>query len=628
MPKLSQITRNIYLAHDFINTAIIKSGRRALLIDCADFITPGLLASLGIDQVEAVLFTQHRRTVAAGVYNLAAQQPDLYCSVLDRELFEQADAYWSDDKNRWRLMHYQPGPQVLPRPVRIKAALADKEELSWRGFTIQALATPGPTEGSMSFLVQDQARTICFCGSTIYGKGQLLDIYSLQKGHGSEDYHGFMGNAQLLQDSLARLGASEPDILVPSHGPLIHQAQPALELASRRLKEIYASYYATSSMNYYTSIYFPGFFGCQAKSKERMPPARQVELPDFLHYLPGTTSFVLISKTGAALVLDCGGEPALAGLQQLQAEGLFSRIEACWITHYHHDHVEAVNQLRDQSGCRVISFELTAAIIREPAAYYLPCVSPQAVTVDCTVRDGQSWTWHEFKLTAYSCPGQTLYDGALFVEKDGLGFLAVGDSFSPNGLDDYCCQNRNLLSDRQGFFSCLALLRRLKPDFLLNQHQAKAFVFQPGQLDYLEQKLLERKELLASLLPWPEVDFGLDEWWLRTYPYTQEVAPGSVFSVEVQLTNHLLATSTLELEPVLPPGWAKEPGLARKTITVPARTDGTAFPGSARPDGRAIFSFQVPDSALPGREIILFRVRWNGRYLGQFRHALLDLVAD
>ena len=80
-----------------------------------------------------------------------------------------------------------------------------------------------------------------------------------------------------------------------------------------------------------------------------------------------------------------------------------------------------------------------AEVVSEPSAWPpLPCLNAEKVQVDRVTNDGESWQWHEFKLTAYFFPGQTLYHGGLLVERGDLRILFVGDSLTAGGIEDYC----------------------------------------------------------------------------------------------------------------------------------------------------------------------------------------------
>ena len=53
-------------------------------------------------------------------------------------------------------------------------------------------------------------------------------------------------------------------------------------------------------------------------------------------------------------------------------------------------------------------------------------------------------------------------------------------------------------------------------------------------LDLLE----ERERMLSQVLPWDDPNFGLDPYWIRTYPYRQSVLPGQKVALEARIYNH------------------------------------------------------------------------------------------
>jgi len=189
----------------------------------------------------------------------------------------------------------------------------------------------------------------------------------------------------------------------------------------------------------------------------------------------GATSWVLKSKDGAALVADyeLGVEKEL---QAMVEKGEITGVECLWISHYHDDHCRAgVLPFRKAfpDAC-VITDSRVAEIITAPAAAPpLPCLNPEKVQVDRVTRDSQVWPWHEFKLTAYAFPGQTLYHGALLAETGDLRILFVGDSLTAGGIEDYCAYNRIFLGKGVGYDRCLELVEKLQPTHMLYAHQAQ-----------------------------------------------------------------------------------------------------------------------------------------------------------
>jgi len=324
--------------------------------------------------------------------------------------------------------------------------------------------------------------------------------------------------------------------------------------------------------------------------------------------------------------MDCGHPSAVEQFRSWIDEGKIKAIEGCWITHYHDDHVDALRPpvgVPDTFGCPIMTIEHMAEIVEFPTRFFLPCISPNAVPVDRVLRDGETWDWHEFKLTAFHLPGQSWYHGGLLAEGHGKTVLFAGDSGSPTGLDDHCCQNRNFIAPGKGFRRVIEIWREHQPDYIFNEHQGQAVSFTNEQLDYMDHALAEREQLFAEVLPWAHPDFGTDEHWVRTYPYEQEVGPGAMFSVDVQFTNHGPEPVQAAVEPVLPAGWTWETGRGAAAVEVPANTDGSVDDYCARPDRAARVWISVPDDATPGRIVIPFRVTWGDRYLGQFRHALV-----
>lgn len=617
----STLAPNLHVLHGAVNAGVLVSGERALLFDCCDSVTPESLAALGVHRVDWILCTQHRRPNVAGAYSFVAGGARVAAPASERHLFEEVDAYWADWHNRWHLYHQRPS-QVLASPLPVCRALADGDAIEWQGYTVRVLDTPGATDGSVSYVVTVAGTTVCFCGDVLYGPGQVWDLHSLQKGFDViSDYHGFLGNRPRLLASLRRLGAAGADVLVPAHGPVVRHPAAAVQLTAERLDELWRNYASVSALNYY----FPHLLDDTRNDPARMEPAPTLEPPPFVRRV-ASTSFALISQDGAALLVDCGHDSVVGTLQDWLVRGDITSVDGCWVSHYHDDHVDALPRLAQTFGCPIIADRSLAEIVEHPRRFFLPCISPNSAPVDRITEDGDSWQWREFRLTACHFPGQTLYHGGLLVEGQGTSVLFVGDSFAPTGLDDYCAGNRNFLRWGHGLRRCLDLLRLYRPEYLVNQHQEQAFRFTDEHLDYLEAALAKREALLSDLLPWPHPDFGTDEWWVRTYPYQQEAAPGSLIAVDVQFTNHGPGAVPASAEPVLPEGWQWESSRSSSQGLVPPETSGLIRPSSdTRPDGYARLWLRLPENAAPGRHVIPFRVTWGGRYLGQVRHCLVEV---
>lgn len=621
-----QLAKNLYLLFGAASTGVLIAGSKALLVDCCDSVTPRRLGELGIAEVEMILLTQHRRPNSAGAHPFAVTGASIVAPQGERSLLEEPMAYWADGKNRWHVYHCQPGPLAPVAPLPVSRGVAEGDVIEWRGYRIAVLDTPGATDGSVSYLIEINGRRICFCGDTMYGPGQVLDLYSLQKGQaGRWDYHGYLGNAGKLAMSLRKIAEAQPDMLVPSHGEPMNDPCCAIGLTLASLEEVRRNFAAISSLNHY----FPAMLDDLKDDPKRMKRAQTLAPPPFVRRV-AFTSFALVSDNGAALLVDCGRDEVIEALHNWIAEGKIKSVDACWVTHYHDDHVDSLGRLGELLGCQVMTDQHVAEVLAAGERFFLPCQSPNRCPSPIATTDGQCWRWNEFTLTAYHFPGQSYYHAGLLVEGHGHRVFFAGDSGSPTGIDDHCPANRNFLGADMGFRRCIDIWRQTRPDYILNQHQDEAFRFTDEQLDYMEQTLIERKRLWAQVLPWEDPNFGNDEGWARTYPYEQSVRPGQSFSIDVQLTNHAASGATAEVQPVLPAGWRWSPGggdldAPGARIEIPPGTQGSTSAYCERPDGAAHTTLHAPPDAAAGLYVIPFRITWNGRHLGQYRVALVNV---
>lgn len=676
MLEFEKVDDGVHVFKGAANTGILISNGKVLLIDCCDTLPDVLQPFAGTNKVDMVLFTQHRRPNTGGVYRWSGSDVKIIVPDSERHLFDKVEQYWSDPANRMHLYHHQPSDQILPCSIDVSATVRDGDVIAWEEFSISVLDTPGATDGSVSYIVAKGDRSWCFCGDLIYGddddgnqdvidaggnardeeaidgdtvdgdkvdhdviskKGKLWNMYSLQKGEGCLDYHGYMGNWRYLCASLEKILAQKPDMLIPSHGGMVRNPMESASLLIRKLFALYGNYASISSMNHY----FPGFFDGKADLDGRMKPAATFDFPEFIRPV-GFTSSLVLSETGDGLLVDCGNDSVIDNLNSLREAGVLKSLDACWVTHYHDDHADALDKLEKAFHCNIQITSVMKDVLENPERYHLPCLSPVSIKAK-GLEHGHQWRWKEFNLTALHFPGQTFYHGGLLVEKQGVKVLFGGDSFSPAGIDDYCSGNRNFSGKERGFRYCIDLIRDIRPDFIINQHQDKAFSFSDEELDYMDRTLAERERLLSVLMPWDSPDFGTDESWVCAYPYWQTASPGSEITMEVRFTNHGDRWIEASAAPILPDGWnlaggtekesctgvesgaAAESGTGYESVMIPSRKAGPS-PAFSDHDGSIILKVAIPDDAPRNTVAIPLRICWDGKYLGQFRHALVQIV--
>lgn len=609
--QYSELSPHLYIHHGHVNTGIIRDGTCALLIDPSGASLQSTLSTLGITSIQHIIYTHHHRDNASGF--TIPENTTIGVPKAEEQWFSAVESFWNDPKYRWHLYNCHPHNLMLANSISVSDTYIEGDQIKWGPATINILETPGHTDGSVTYLVDVDDQRYAFSGDLIYNEGKIWELYSLQKGQQTTDYHGFLGSREELTVSLEKVRQSNPTALVPTHGDVIVNTNDAIDTLFGRLTNCYDNYVSISALRHY----FPDMFTDFEGSADHMPIREGKPPPDFLRHI-GTT-WLIISETGEGFVMDCGTPNVVKQIQQLQSDAEITEVTQFWVTHYHDDHVNGIPKFQDVYPCETISDSIVADVISNPTAYRLPCISPAATRVDKITHDGDTWKWNEFTMTAYHFPGQTYYHGGLFVEGKGVRMFFSGDSFTMAGIDDYCSGNRNLLGKNVGYERCLQLIQQLKPTHIFNCHVKPAFDFTDNEINLMLDTLTEREKCYTDLFPWDHANYGMDDQWVRCYPYEQEVIPGERAKLHVQVTNHSAVSRSVIAQPILPKSWGVE--VSAKEATVTPKEDG-------------FIEFSIPivksksESVTPERIVIPIEITYNDIPLGQFREAIFVLSGE
>jgi len=602
--KLTRISEHLYVHHGAINVGILCDNDKALLIDFGEGSVFSSLDELGIKAVEAVFFTHHHRDQASG-FSMLTDKAIVSVPEQEHKWFAEVESYWSDPSYRWHIYNVHPHSLMLSESIPVTESYKEGDTVKWGNAIISVIDTPGHTDGSVSYVIDVDDSRFIFSGDVIYSKGKIWELYSMQKGGDFVgDYHGFLGSRKQLKDSLLKILDQSPTTIIPSHGEIINDPEDAIKSLIERLDLCYDKYVAISALRHYFPPMFEEFNGREG----HMPIRSGKAVPECLrHY---GTSWFIISKNKDVFVIDCGSGEVVKEIQRLQANGDVKNVIGLWVTHYHDDHVDAIPNFQQTFDCPTYVDARMSDILENPRAYRLPCISPSVIKVTNRTEDGESWTWNEFKMTAYHFPGQTYYHGGLLVEDQDIRMFFAGDSFTMSGIDDYCSGNRNWLGEGVGFDRCLALMKELKPTHIFNCHVDPAFDFTDDEINFMRANLAEREKIYGELFPWDSPNYGMDEYWVRCYPYEQEVVAGGEVSLQVEITNHSAVKHHAICRPVLPKSWNMVVGA--KKVVIPEKSD-----------GRIDFTFEVPKNVDSGQVVIPVDLTYNDRQLGQFRELIL-----
>lgn len=544
---------------------------------------------------EMVLLTHGRRDVVRAARPLVNDGAESIVPAGEAKQLAEADAFWAGFWDKRFHDYAQQSTKIPTAALKVGRTVREGDRVQWRNIAIDVLDTPGYTRGAVSYFVKMDGLTYGFVGDVIYGDGHLFDLYSLQDAVAEAQiggYHGYAGRIGELIASLRKIAARKPDVLVPARGPVIEQPARAIGKLIERLQAAYENYLSINAGHWYFKQRYDTLAErALGKTHEVpwMPYAKTIEKtpPDWI--VPIHNSRLVIAQDKTGFLIDCGSQAIIAEIRRLREQGKLGRVEGLFITHYHDDHTDKVNEFLQEWDCPVYATPILEDILRRPGTYRLPCVTPNAIERLTIMPNGHRRRWKEFTLTFYDFPGQTIYHDALLVEKDGgETIFFIGDSFTPSGLDDYCLQNRNLLGEGQGYLYCLGLLKRAIPAqaLLINEHVLEPFRFDGAQIDHMTEMLHKRREILSDLFPWDEPNFGIDERWARIHPYGQEVRAGDEAHVAVRILNHSNKSQTFTAGLNAPSGFAVRPEKASVTaapgketevrfrVTVPARASG------------------------------------------------------
>jgi glyoxylase-like metal-dependent hydrolase (beta-lactamase superfamily II) len=548
--NLVEVAPGIARFRDTCNVYVLRSGREAVLIDFGSGAVLDELAALGVDRVTDVLVTHHHRDQVQGLQRAVDAGAQVWVPPVEHELIANVDRHWAsrpldDDydllQDRFSLLE----------PVEVAGTVDEYRTRRYGGFDVHTVPTPGHTVGSVTYFVEMDGRRLAFTGDLIYGEGMVWSLAATQWTYTETE------GQRATWLSLGVVLEEEPDLLLPSHGEPIADPARAISLTQRRLDELMDM-----------RALPPWDLGMRLRDPfEELTP----------HLLRNRTSmsnsYVLLSDSGAALILDFGYDlwtghpntatrsarrPLLHSIQALRRDDQAERVETVLPTHYHDDHVAGINLLRDVEGTEVWVPENFADVLEEPLRYDLPCLWFDPIRVDRRLPFESPIPWHEHELTVYPLPGHTLYAAAIAFEVDGRRVLLTGDQQATEDdrtILNYQYRNRFRFDD---YVRSAELYRSLRPDLILSGHWA------PLEVDdaWLDRQLadgLRLAELHRELLPVDEVDLGAEGFAARIEPYRSTVPRGQTVRLDVAVRNPFGRAETATVRLVVPDGWTPTP---------------------------------------------------------------------
>lgn len=594
---MTTITDHLFYIEDTCSVFGIRSGDRALLIDCGTRFFPSSLKGTGIQRVDRILLTHFHRDQCSTAAMWKENGSEIIIPFSEKKFFEEGDLLKAsyDTSNNYTSFYSASG---ILEEIQADGYAYDFESIFWENLQFEIIPLPGHTFGSAGYLFEVDGMRILACGDLMSGPGKIHEYYSSQW-----RYMDFQGHVNQME-SLKRVETLKVDLIFPGHGSPFEATRKSITDLREKLEELYFLFHG-KPYDYFR----PEF---------RRLTRHVVEVVN-----SSAKTYVVHDDEGHALLIDCGyvGNANITAnphryidflTPHLEADLGVKTVEAFLPSHYHDDHLAGLSMLIERYGTQVISSPELKDIIEHPERYDMPCLLPQGVMVKRVVERGEAFNWRGIQFFMEQHPGQTLYHHLIWFEVDGRKFLSIGDNIS--GLcfqEDRDYIHSFIPKNRTPVSSYGDMPRQILdhfPDTILTGHGG-AVSFDKEKVGRWKDWMERWEELFTEILDQPNPDMGMDPNWIEFYPYKVRVRPGDSVVFQVKVINYEaeLRECTLQFRSV--EGTKFYPRDFQ--FQVDARSGKTL-------NVRVEFPAEFKRHALP----VLADVTWNGRHLGEIAEAI------
>jgi len=620
-----RVADDVFVWADTCNVYVLRDGDAGLLIDFGDGSVVDHLGEIGVRSVEWVLFTHHHREQCQGAHRLAGLKAKVAGPEAERAMFERPGSFrkmkpaLGDAHSVYGASYVRPPAQA----VRLDQGFRRMDEFAWRGREFWCLDTAGNSPGHMSYLLRrgdgrSDGRWVAFSGDV------MLDGARMHTWFDTEWDYGYGKGIYALHNAAALLERFEPAVLLPAHGPAIREPQRQLREYQGKLRELAKHY-----LRGYELGTFAGADQDRVSKPTVVPHVWQVSPHLFKFkgpdYWPNFT--LILAESGRGLVVDCGLfevaflDKAIAGMKDRLG---LKQIDAVIVTHMHGDHCLEAPHLRERWGAKIWTLDRVVDKVRRPERYDYGAplnaygTKNASIAFDRTLRDGETFFWEGFELTADWMPGQTEFALCLHGTIDGRKVAFTGDNLfaSPtdpaqSGHEAVVAHNSGILEE--GYLYAASYLHGLQPDLILGGHSW--VMDKPAAL--IERYRAGAEALRAAfraLSSDEDYRYWFDPYWVRVEPYRTTLRRGESAEVSLHVRNFRERAQAHRIEPRAGAGVVVEPAVVE---------------GKVGAGGRGAYPLRLTAAAdAPlGVRLVPMEMTVDGRRYGQLFDFVVDVVA-
>lgn len=512
--KFREISPGIYLFQDICNVYVLKSGTSAILIDAGSGRIAEFLPNIGVNKVEWVLHTHYHRDQAIGSNKMKKSGARIAIGEKEAPILYARNAPY-DFPEKILLNGELTGWGARFAPFQfpgVDKKLSNREFFQWNQYKIEILNTPGHTEGSQSFIIDVNGKKLCFSGDLLIEGGHIRDFYSMQ--------WIYLQNPGIDSAvvSLERIKKLNPDLILPSHGGLISKPQTDIDIMLARLLKV------NSALNY--------------QRAGRWNWSQMTQVSRHIIQDGGSTTQIVISGTGDALLFDCGKEFSPERLAEAKAKFGIKRVDVIIPSHWHYDHIDGISAISKLEGSKVWAWEGLAEYLSNPERFPVTCWETNVIEVDRILKEDETFNWGGYAFKVFHHPLHTEQQMGLFVNADGLAFymLADGLGYSRDGKLRSPLHGYNGISLNSGLIKSAHSFIQANPYICLPAH-SNVFAVSPNDKYEYYSWAIETSDAIRALLSPPLQDLGFDPYWATFYPVRTKCIKGEQIRVDLRLKN-------------------------------------------------------------------------------------------